>query len=119
MSDKFGVLEYNDVNNNINVQHWFEELALKEPLAFIAMIGIDDNTSKFKNVFGDLKSEHINGKDVWYINEQGCQFAILVDKHKTLYAIKYAGTAEEFVYDKKISSSILIFLGKILNKLAN
>ena len=37
--------EYQDVFENINVQNWFKNLALNEPLAFTALIG--DNRKKF------------------------------------------------------------------------
>ena len=88
--------EYKDIFENINVQNWFKMIAIKEPLAFSAIIG--DNRKKFQKIFGKDATEYANGNDktmYWRIQEQGLFFIISIkeeeNQYNTHYLVKYTG----------------------------
>lgn len=125
--------EYQDVFENINVQNWFKNLALNEPLAFTALIG--DNRKNFKKIFDGIAPSESNDNCVsWKILDQGVYFFITIQKENnesqladdeyidnfsTYYMVKYFGDNEKFKTDINMSSCLIQFLGKILKNLAN
>lgn len=128
---KQAISEYNDIFENINVQNWFKLLALKEPLAFSAIIG--DNRKNFKRIFNTEpdKSRNHDGLEIysWKIQEQGMVFNIIVKENKqfdididnfsSYYLVKYFGKTEDFATDINISSYLILFLDKLLKNLSN
>ena len=129
---KQAISEYNDIFENINVQNWFKLLALKEPLAFSAIIG--DNRKNFKRIFNTEPDKSVNhdGLEIysWKIQEQGMVFNIIVKENKqsniddtdnfsSYYLVKYFGKSEDFANDINISSYLILFLDKLLKNLSN
>ena len=129
---KQAISEYNDIFENINVQNWFKLLALKEPLAFSAIIG--DNRKNFKRIFNTETDKSVNhdGLEIysWKIQEQGMVFNIIVKENKqsniddtdnfsSYYLVKYFGKSEDFANDINISSYLILFLDKLLKNLSN
>ena len=129
---KQAISEYNDIFENINVQNWFKLLALKEPLAFSAIIG--DNRKNFKRIFNTEPDKSVNqdGLEIfsWKIQEQGMVFNIIVTENKqsniddtdnfsSYYLVKYFGKSEDFSNDINISSYLILFLDKLLKNLSN
>lgn len=112
---------YCDIFENINVQNWFLMLALKEPLAFSAMVG--DNSQKFKNIFNNFKYTETKNSISWKIQDQSMMFNIVVDNlntdnPETKYMVQYIGEESRFPTDIKISSNLIDFLEKILKNMA-
>lgn len=110
--------EYWDIIENITVQNWFKMLAIKEPLAFSALIG--NNGSNIEKLFGSAENR-IQEKKIsyWKVQDQGMVIIINIDEEEgnTQYLVKYDG--EDFENDIKIGSSLIVFLDKILKNISN
>lgn len=110
------LVEYKDIFDNQNTSNWFKILALKEPLAFVTLIG--DNRQNFKRIFGH-QSGNKGDTLYWEIAEQGLSFVITSNATKSTYLVKYIGSDEQFETNFKTGSYLIVFMQKILENISS
>ena len=93
-----------DVCENFGAASWLNKLAVREPLALMALLGIDDND--IRRVFK---------KNETHIIFNNTQFVVLHGKQGLTFQMDYAFGLDKFKYDARASGVIISFFEQVLD----
>lgn len=92
-----------DVCENVGAASWLNKLAVREPLALMALLGVDDND--IRRVFR---------KNETHIVFNNTRFVVLSGKQGVTFQMDYAFGLDKFKYDARASGVIIGFFEQVL-----
>ena len=93
-----------DVCENVGAASWLNKLAVREPLALMALLGVDDND--IRRVFR---------KNETHVIFNNTQFVVLNGKQGVTFQMNYAFGLDKFKYDARASGVIIGFFEQVLD----
>lgn len=105
-----------DIIEHPNIFAWIQDLAKKNPLAFVSICG--GNVDSFKKLWGDPDGQ-TQRFDYWKRDYLGITIYVYSEKSTTFYKVQYLGSKEVFLQDKRSGAFISSFLSKLVEDLVN